>query len=606
MKLRFTEFQNVKWRPCVAALGAALILNAAPISLVSSAEQTPVTEIKKYYAYVGERRIHYRRAGSGPPLVLLHASPGSSYGLESITRALAGQHTVIAIDTPGYGESTALGLEQPEIDDYAAALTKTLDALNLDRVDLYGSHTGAAIALDFAYQEPTRVRRLVLDGVPIYSPEETVDRLANYTPSLAPVSDGTHLIRGWAMRRNMFIFSPWYDHSVQARRIAEIPSALEFQGMMVDFLRAGPDYYKGYGAAFRYQSLEILPHVTVPTLLDALPSDSLREHIERSKDRPPNVTIGEASPDSTDPEGDLVERILGFLAGDALPDAPPPAPVVPEPGVIRRDYVDTSVGQLLVRRSGVGDGRPFVLLHASPSSSAGLEPLVAAMGEDRPVVTFDNPGNGDSAALAGVPEIWDSAVILGEGIDALGFEEYDLYGTHTGALLAMEVAIARPQQVHRLILDGVTLFTESETADYLANYVRPLQVGDDGGHLIWAWNFLRDQALWWPWYNRTVSGSRISGAASPERLHASYVEFIKGGTTYHLNYRAAFAYPTRDRLPLIKTPTLVGTTATDVLRLGNEEAGQLLPNSELALFPGRATPEQIAATVRQFAEFVAD
>ena len=606
MKLRFTGYRNFRWRLYAAALAATLILNAAPISPASSAEQTAVTEIKKHYAYAGERRIHYRRAGSGPPLVLLHASPGSSYGLESITRALAGQHTVIAMDTPGYGESTGLGLEQPEIDDYAKALVRTLDALNLDRVDLYGSHTGAAIALDFAYREPARVRRLVLDGVPMYTPEETADHLANYTPSLAPVSDGTHLIRGWAMRRNMFIFSPWYDNSVKARRIAEIPSAEAQQGMMIDFLRAGPEYYKGYGAAFRYQSLETLPDVTVPTLLDALPNDSLRKHIERSGDLQANVTIGDASPDSIDPRGDLVGRILAFLAGDALPGAPPPVPVVPEPGVIRRDYVDTSVGQLLIRSSGTGNGRPFVMLHASPSSSAGLEPLVVAMANDRRVVTFDNPGNGDSAALAGVPEIWDSAVILGEGIDALGYEHYDLYGTHTGALLAMEVAIQRPKQVHRLILDGVTLFSETETADYLANYVRPLKVGDDGGHLIWAWNFLRDQALWWPWYNRTVSGSRMAGAAPPERLQASFVEFIKGGTTYHLNYRAAFAYPTRNRLPMIKTPTLVGTTATDVLRAGNDEADSLLADSEVAIFPGRATQEKMAATVQMFSEFLAD
>lgn len=606
MYSRTNSFRFTKRLTCGAILGAALMHYGASLSLASSVEQSAVTDIKRHYAYVGERRIHYRRAGHGPPLVLLHASPGSSYGLESMIRALAGQHTVIAIDTPGYGESAALDLEQPEIDAYAAALAKTLDALNLDQVDLYGSHTGAAIALDFAYREPARVRRVVLDGVPIFTPEETANHLANYTPSLAPVSDGTHLIRGWAMRRNMFIFFPWYDNSVQARGFGDIPSAEELQGMMVDFLRAGPDYYRGYGAAFRYQSLDILPHVSVPTLLDALPGDSLREHIERSGDLQANVTIGDASPDSTDPKGDLVGRILGFLAGDALPDAPPPAPVVPGPGVIRRDYVDTSVGQLLVRRSGTGNGRPFVLLHASPLSSAALEPLLVALGTDRPVVTFDNPGNGDSAAPSGVPEIWDSAAILGEGIDALGFEDYDLYGTHTGALLAMEIAIARPKQIHRLILDGVTLFSEAETADYLANYVRPLEVGDDGGHLIWAWNFLRDGALWWPWYNRTVSGSRMSGAPSPERLHASFVEFIKGGTTYHLNYRAAFAYPTRDRLPLIETPTLVGSTATDVLRSGNEEAGRLLPNSEVVLFPGRSSPEALAATVEQFREFLAD
>jgi pimeloyl-ACP methyl ester carboxylesterase len=184
-------------------------------------QREDIATIKRRYAYAGERRIHYRRAGTGSPLVLLHASPGSSFSLETLIGRLAANYTVIAPDTPGYGESAGLGLAQPEIADYAAALAETLDALKLGRIDLYGTHTGAKIALEFAIGHPARVRRLILDGIGIYTPDERAEMLEHYTPSLQPQWDGSHLVRAWAMRRDMHIFWPWYKRTSEARRVAD-------------------------------------------------------------------------------------------------------------------------------------------------------------------------------------------------------------------------------------------------------------------------------------------------------------------------------------------------------------------------------------------------
>ena len=49
--------------------------------------------------------MHYRVAGSGPPLFLLHPSPLSSAFMEPLMRRLAGRVTAIAPDTPGFGDS---------------------------------------------------------------------------------------------------------------------------------------------------------------------------------------------------------------------------------------------------------------------------------------------------------------------------------------------------------------------------------------------------------------------------------------------------------------------------------------------------------------------
>ena len=83
----------------------------------------------------------------------------SSALLVPLIEALAARgRTVFALDTPGYGESDPLPMEQPTAEDYADSLRATCDALRLETVDLWGSHTGGKIALAFPVRNPQRVR----------------------------------------------------------------------------------------------------------------------------------------------------------------------------------------------------------------------------------------------------------------------------------------------------------------------------------------------------------------------------------------------------------------------------------------------------------------
>ena len=92
--------------------------------------------------------MHYRHAGEGAPLLTLHASPGSSRQLVGFIGEFAKTHRVLAPDTPGNGDSVALFDREPTIVDLAGAVERFLDAVQVDKVDLYGSHTGAAIAVN--------------------------------------------------------------------------------------------------------------------------------------------------------------------------------------------------------------------------------------------------------------------------------------------------------------------------------------------------------------------------------------------------------------------------------------------------------------------------
>ena len=88
--------------------------------------------VTRHFVRIGDREVHYRRAGQGPPFVLLHVSPQSSAFVLPAMMPLADRHTLIALDTPGYGESDPLRNSAPAMADYADALIETLAALGLD------------------------------------------------------------------------------------------------------------------------------------------------------------------------------------------------------------------------------------------------------------------------------------------------------------------------------------------------------------------------------------------------------------------------------------------------------------------------------------------
>lgn len=105
--------------------------------------------------------ISYRESGLGPALVMLHGIGSSSAGwlcqLESIER-----FRLIAWDAPGYGRSTPLAEGEPRALDYARALARFLDSLELKDAVLVANSLGGLIAGALARANPERVRALFL------------------------------------------------------------------------------------------------------------------------------------------------------------------------------------------------------------------------------------------------------------------------------------------------------------------------------------------------------------------------------------------------------------------------------------------------------------
>ncbi len=205
------------------------------------------------------------------PLILLHPTPYSGDYFRSFIRLMAHDRLVIAIDTPGYGDSAAPeGL--PTIKDYADAATVALDRLGLKSgrggsVDVLGYHTGSLIAIELALQQPKLVRRLVLGGLPFYTGEE---REKAYKRNAVPETindDGSHLKNKW-----------------EFSSIA-VPSGLPLaraQEHFNDSMQCYPSCWKAYHAVFSYESNKRIPLLSQPVMLITM-AGSLKAETESAR-----------------------------------------------------------------------------------------------------------------------------------------------------------------------------------------------------------------------------------------------------------------------------------------------------------------------------------
>jgi len=103
----------------------------------------------------------YRLAGNGPLIVLLHGIAASAATWEHVIPRLTKQHTVLAPDLLGHGES-AMPPGDYSLGAYANLLRDLLAVLGLQRCTIAGHSLGGGVAMQFAYQYPERCERLVL------------------------------------------------------------------------------------------------------------------------------------------------------------------------------------------------------------------------------------------------------------------------------------------------------------------------------------------------------------------------------------------------------------------------------------------------------------
>ena len=110
----------------------------------------------------GDCKIRSLRAGSGPPLILIHGFLAYSFSWRYNLDAFAESHTVYALDLAGVGFSERTRGLDVSLRGSAERLLRFMDALGIDSCDLVGTSHGGALSILAVSLAPERFDRLVL------------------------------------------------------------------------------------------------------------------------------------------------------------------------------------------------------------------------------------------------------------------------------------------------------------------------------------------------------------------------------------------------------------------------------------------------------------
>ena len=544
----------------------------------------------------GDRQVHYRRAGDGPALVLLHQSPQSSLEYVPLMKEWGRHFTVIAPDTPGYGSSDPAEGDNLTMADFADCVAEFIRALGISRTGLYGFHTGAAMAVETAVRHPGLVTAVAVNGYGAFNDEEQAELLANYLPPFVPAWDGSHLSWLWARLRQQLMFFPWYDTRASARMSYDLPSAEHLQEEVQEFLRAGDNYRKAYGCAFSHDGAEAVVELTVPGLITAWEGDVLGAQLERIPPPPPGVAVYS----SPTPQA-ARDNCFELLSNNPAPNPPASPPAQALQGRLWSEMVSIPGGQIRVYRNTDMDGSTVVVQHDAAGSGRTVQALAESFIGTQPVLAVELPGHGDSDNTIGEGDVRVSHYrdALAQVLDVLGLEQVTGYGVWGGGSVLLDLAIAKPGTVRRLVVTGLIDHSPEEQEDLLTHYAPEIAPKWHGGHLLEAWHMMRDQGVYFPWYSRKAA-SQLKGEPylDAHMVHRRVVEVLRAPVMWRKAYHAHFRYRTGERLADAGIPVLLATSEWDVARHLSERLAREYAHCESVLLPDN--PAQWGAAVTPF------
>jgi pimeloyl-ACP methyl ester carboxylesterase len=259
------------------------------------------SRISRGYVEIADGQVHTRTMdGAGPAIVMLHQTASSGAMFEAMMHRLAGIAPMIALDTPGFGNSFEPD-HAPSIEVYAGWVCETLDALGIGRCHLLGHHTGGCIAVAIAATRPERVLSLAVIG-PVYLDQAAREAFRkHYSRPFEPAWDRVYLQETW-------------DYIEKLGSSADIKlHHREF----TDMLRAWKGRADAYKAVWDNDQIALYAAVTCPLLLLAAPQDVLMPCLEAAlaalpEARTASISGANFEPD-LDPDG-CADAMRAFLS----------------------------------------------------------------------------------------------------------------------------------------------------------------------------------------------------------------------------------------------------------------------------------------------------
>ena len=265
---------------------------------------------------------------------------------------------------------------------------------------------------------------------------------------------------------------------------------------------------------------------------------------------------------------------------------------------ILRGYTVSPNGQLHYRCT--GEGEPLLLLHQTASSSEQFEPLMPTLAATHRVLALDTPGYGMSDPLSHQCTIADYARSVVDFLDALQIEQTSIFGRHTGAAIACEVAAAYPHRVDKLIVYGVPYYEEPIEAFQVR--LRRFHLKEDGSHLTEVWDDVTSRI-------REGLFPKPYAKEALEIIEREVIWWLMAGERYHEGYVAIHLYNIMERLTFIQAPTLVMGGEQDRLRPALEPVATRIQRVRTRVVQGGSqfttydNPEALSREILNFLEY---
>ncbi len=243
-----------------------------------------------------------------------------------------------------------------------------------------------------------------------------------------------------------------------------------------------------------------------------------------------------------------------------------------------KQYVDGPYGQIHVLNSIPKDAAepktPMACFAPNPASGNYFRIFMEVLGQDRIMIAPDYPGLGESDPPPAIPDMTGYANAMAVTLDRMGYGAkgsgaIDVCGYHTGAMVAIELAVQRPDLVRRILLLGIPFYTGAERQAQFDKNVVAKPVAGKLGELQGSWDFAVS--------NRENGVTLLRG-------YENFVDVLKAEDRRHYAYAAVFQYPAEERAPLVQQPVLILNTHGS-LEKETRAIAPLFPNAVLIEVP---------------------
>ena len=234
---------------------------------------------------------------------------------------------------------------------------------------------------------------------------------------------------------------------------------------------------------------------------------------------------------------------------------------------MRKGYSDGPFGQIHWRviKPAKISAPPLFCFHPAPFSGLAFSGIMPLLAENRVVIAPDYPGYGGSDPQAGPASIEQYAqAMIAVAEDLAPNQEIDVLGFHTGCFVVAEYCLERPQSVRRAVMIDVPAFQEEQRQGFLEK-LGPPELTSDLSCLESAW----------------TSGIVKRLESQPmARAFEMFVEQLRPGIDMNAAFGAAFSYAWEEKLPGVKTQTLVMASQSP-LHGPSLTAAEVIPSSTL-------------------------